>query len=79
MKKIILTWEVAFLQKSYSEYTKVELPILMTTSHNKNGLGSIVNVVSDSNSDNTNGNFFDKDDKDKVKATSQTTINTIVV
>ena len=32
-KKIILTWDVTFLQKSYGEYTKIEKPVLVTTSY----------------------------------------------
>ena len=33
MKKIILTWDVTFLQKSYGEYSKVEKPVLVTKSY----------------------------------------------
>ena len=32
-KKIILTRDVTFLYKSYSEYTKVEKPVVVTTSY----------------------------------------------
>ena len=32
MKKIILTQDVSFLQKSYCEYTNIEKPFLLTTS-----------------------------------------------
>ena len=32
-KKVILTQDVTFLQKSYSEYTQVEKPMVVTTSY----------------------------------------------
>ena len=32
-KKIVLTQDVTFLQKSYGEYSKVEKPVLVTMSH----------------------------------------------
>ena len=32
-KKIILTQDVTFLQKSYGEYTKVEKPVVVTMSY----------------------------------------------
>ena len=32
-KKIILTQDMTFLQKSYSEYTKIEKPVVLTTSY----------------------------------------------
>ena len=32
-KKIILTKDVTFLQKSYRDYSKVEKPVLVTTSY----------------------------------------------
>ena len=34
-KKIILTQDVTFLEKSYSKYTKVENPILVTMSYER--------------------------------------------
>ena len=34
-KKIILIWDVTFLQKSYSEYTQVDKPVVVTTSYEK--------------------------------------------
>ena len=33
IKKIILTWDVSFLQKSFNEYTKVEKPVVVTMSY----------------------------------------------
>ena len=83
-KKIILTWDMTFLQKSYSEYTKDEKPVLVTISYegldNEEEFEMVsivtnnnnVNVVSDSKSHNDNKNkenFFDQDINDEVKAT----------
>ena len=60
-KKDILTWDVIFLQKSYTEYTKVDKPVVVTTSYEgsdeEEELETVpvvinsnnVNVVSDSN------------------------------
>ena len=62
-KKIILTWEVTFLQQSYSEYTKVEKPVFLTSiyegSDDEEELKTVlvvnnnnnISIVSDSNND----------------------------
>ena len=94
-KKIILTRDVTFLQKSYGEYTKVEKSILLTISYE--GLDSEeelepipivnnnnnINLVGDSNSDddieNDNNKLFEEDLDDKVNVTPKTTINAKVV
>ena len=87
-----------FLKKSHGEYTKVEKPVSVTTSYEGSNdeeefktipvinNNNNVNIVSDSNSDdslddikNTDDNFFDEDIKDQVKAAPQTTINAKVV
>ena len=61
-KRIILTRDVTFLNKSYSEFYKVENPVILTMSYegsdgeeeleiaSKNNNNSDVNIVSDSNS-----------------------------
>ena len=72
-KKIILTRDVTFLQKTYGEYIKVEKPVLVTMCYEGSGelkMVSIIssnnnyNVVSDSNSNtnmkNNNKNFLMK-------------------
>ena len=77
------TWDLTFLQKSYSEYTKVEKPVLVTTSYE--GLNDeeefemfpivdnnvIVHIVIDSasldNIENENKNFLTKISKMNLK------------
>ena len=91
---------MTFPQKSYIEYYKIEKPAWVTTSYegsneeeefetvliinNHNNMN--MNIVSDSNSDdsyddieNNDKNLFDKDINDQVKETPQTTNNAIVV
>ena len=76
---------MTFLQKSCSEYNKVEKPVLVTTcyegSNDEEELIPVpivnnnnnVNVASDFNTDNNiknnNNNFFDKGIDNKVNAT----------
>ena len=72
-KKIILTWNVTFLQKSYGKYTKVDKPVVVTTSYEglneEEELKTVtlvihnnnVNVVSDSNTDSSNDDFKNDD------------------
>ena len=69
MKKIILTWDVTFLQKSYGEYTQVEKPVVVTTSYEGSDMeeelkkvpvvnnNNSINIVSDSNSDLSDDDF----------------------
>ena len=73
-KKIILTWDVTFLQKSYGEYTKVDKPVVVTTSYEGSDEeeeletvhivtnNSNVNVVSDSDSDSSEEDFENNND-----------------
>ena len=69
-KKIILTQDVTFLQKSYGEYTKVEKPAFLTMCYEgsddqeeletvpvENNNNNNVNVVSDSDSDSSDEDF----------------------
>ena len=68
-KKIILTRDVTFLQKSYGEYTKVEKPTVLTMIYegldDKEELETVpiesnnnnINVVSDSDSDSSDQDF----------------------
>ena len=89
------TLNVSFLQKSDGENSKVEKPILNTTSYegsndeeelktvpivNENNINN--NVVSDSDNDSKNENqeyLFNKDINEEVKVAPKTTINTKVV
>ena len=72
--KIILTRDVTFLQKSYSEYTKVDKPVVVTTSYEgstKEEKLKIVPVVINNNNLNvvtdleteSSKNDFENDDK----------------
>ena len=62
-KQIILTQDMTFLHKSYGEYSKVEKPVLVTTSYE--GLDDEeklekVPIIS-SNNNNNNSNFTDSE------------------
>ena len=94
-KKIILTWDMTFLQKSYSEYSKVEKPVLVTLSFEGSDeedelktfpIISQTNknnhLVSNSNSDSdgkNQENIFNEDIGKEVKVTPNTTFNAKVV
>ena len=72
-KRIILTRDVTFLNKSYSEYNKVEKPVNLNTSYegsdNEEELEIVpvdnnnndVNVVSDSNSESSDEDLKNND------------------
>ena len=68
-KRIILTWDVTFLNKSYGDYNKVEKPVILTMRYvgsdkeeefeivsNNNNNGDM-NIVSNSDSDSSNNNL----------------------
>ena len=90
-KKIILTWNVTFLQKSYGKYTKVEKPVLVITSCEGsddeeelklfpivNNNNNNVKVVTDSNSeDNINNNNENVFDEDIDNEANMTLQTTI--
>ena len=71
-----MTQDVTFLQKSYSEYSKVDKPVVVTTSYeglddNEEQLKTLpivvtnnnkVNVVSDSDSDSSEEDFKNNED-----------------
>ena len=86
---------MTFLQKLYGDYNNIEKPVLVTTIYERSideeelKLVPILsqsinhyNVVNDSNSESGNkseGNLFDKDINETVKAPSKITINAKVV
>ena len=73
-KKIILTWDVIFLQKSNGEYTKVKKCAVLTMSYEQSDEeqepkmvpviinDNNMNVVSDSNSDSSEEDFENNED-----------------
>ena len=82
-KNIILTWDMSFLHKSYSEYTKVDKPVVVTASYealddkeehetvpvlnNNNN----INIVSNSDTDSSEEDFKN-DDNNFLMKTSMT-------
>ena len=73
-KKIALTWDMTFLQRSYGEYTKVEKPAVVTKSYEGSDEeeelkmvpivinNKSVNIVSDSESDSSKDSIKNNDD-----------------
>ena len=72
-KENILTWDVTFLQKSNSEYTQVEKPVVVTASYegsNKEEEFEIVHIVNNINSLNivsSSNSVSNEEDFDNIK------------
>ena len=63
-KKIILTWEVTFLQKTCSEYSKVEKPVLVTKSNEGLDDEKELETVPITNNNDNNSNLHSDSDID---------------
>ena len=63
-KRIIVTGDVTFLDKSYGEYHKIQQPVILTTSYERSDDEEELEIVSKNNNNNSDVNIVSNSNRD---------------